>query len=199
MSSSLVLASSSPRRAQILNEMRIPFTVDAPSVDETLLPKEPAETAAVRLATAKAVEVSGRRAGEWVLAADTLVVLDDEILGKPAGDLEAADMLRRLSGRTHRVVTGVCLRRREEEEIHEAAWSSVTFAALSDDEIAWYVATGEPRDKAGAYGIQGLGARFVIGIEGSYTNVMGLPAALVYRLMKASRDSALAALALSSP
>ncbi|MDQ2869710.1 MAG: Maf family protein [Acidobacteriota bacterium] len=199
MSSSLILASSSPRRAQILNEMGIPFIVDLPSVVETLLPKEHAEAAAVRLARAKAAEVSGRRAGEWVLAADTLVVLDDDILGKPAGDLEAADMLRRLSGRTHRVVTGVCLRRGPGEEIHERAWSSVTFAELSDQEIAWYVATGEPRDKAGAYGVQGLGARFVIGIEGSYTNVMGLPAAVVYRLMKASRDSALGALVLSSP
>ncbi|MEO8190616.1 MAG: Maf family protein [Acidobacteriota bacterium] len=197
--SSLVLASGSPRRAQILGELEIPFFVDPPEVDETLLPGEPGDAAALRLARAKAREVARRRPAEWVLAADTLVILEDEILGKPADDAEAARMLGRLSGRTHRVVTSVCLRRGEGEGLSETAWSSVLFAPMSPEEISWYVATGEPRDKAGAYGIQGLGSRFVVGIEGSYTNVMGLPAAVIYRLMKASRDSALSSLALSSP
>ncbi|MCA1581564.1 MAG: Maf family protein [Acidobacteria bacterium] len=198
MTAALVLASTSPRRAQILAEMRIAFVVDPSSVDETLLSGELADAAAERLARAKAAEVARRRPEAWVLAADTLVVLDREILGKPQNDAEAARMLRRLSDRDHRVVTGVCFRKGG-EELSEIAWSSVTFAPLSDEEIAWYVATGEPRDKAGAYGVQGLGARFVVAIDGSYTNVMGLPAAVVYRLMKEGRDSALAALALSSP
>ena len=179
--------------------MRIPFVVDASSVDETLLSGELADGAAVRLARAKAAVVARRRPESWVLAADTLVLLEGEILGKPGNDADATRMLARLSDRVHRVVTGVCLRNGDREELSEVAWSSVSFAPLSPEEISWYVATGEPLDKAGAYGIQGLGARFVVGIEGSYTNVMGLPAAVVYRLMKASRDSALAALALSSP
>jgi septum formation protein len=110
-------------------------------------------------------------------------------------------MLRRLAGRAHRVVTGVRLRRGTHEESGAVAWSSVRFAPMTEDEIAWYVATGEPRDKAGAYGVQGLGARFIDGIEGSYTNVMGLPARDVYRLMTAagSLPLALASPAPSSP
>ncbi len=179
--------------------MGIPFVVDASSVDETLLSGELADCAAGRLARTKAAEIARRRPESWVLAADTLVLLEDEILGKPRNDADAARMLARLSGRIHRVVTGVCLRKGDGEERSEVAWSSVSFAPLSPEEISWYVATGEPGDKAGAYGIQGLGSRFVVGIEGSYTNVMGLPAAVVYRLMRASRDSALAALALFSP
>ncbi len=199
MTSPLVLASASPRRALILSELRIPFLVDAPDIEETLLPDELAEAAACRLAIAKAAEVARRRPESWVLAADTLVLLEETILGKPENDADAARMLSRLSDRTHRVVTAVCLRKGDRNELSEVAWSSVSFAPLSREEISWYVATGEPRDKAGAYGIQGLGARFVVKIEGSYTNVMGLPAAVLYRLMKASRDSALSALALSSP
>ncbi|MEP6800956.1 MAG: Maf family protein [Acidobacteriota bacterium] len=199
MTAALVLASSSPRRARILAEMGIPFVVDAPSVDETLLSGELADCAAGRLARTKAAEIARRRPESSVLAADTLVLLEGEILGKPRNDADAARMLARLSGRIHRVVTGVCLRKGDGEERSEVAWSSVSFAPLSTEEISWYVATGEPGDKAGAYGIQGLGSRFVVGIEGSYTNVMGLPAAVVYRLMRASRDSALAALALFSP
>jgi septum formation protein len=143
--------------------------------------------------------VSRRRTVEWVLAADTLVLIDVEILGKPRSEPVAADMLRRLSGRSHRVVTAVRLRRGGDAGKEELCWSSVRFGPLSDEEIAWYVSTGEPMDKAGAYGIQGLGARFVEAVEGSYTNVMGLPARSVYRLMRAAGDPALALLALSSP
>jgi septum formation protein len=178
----LILASASPRRAQILTELGIPFLVDPADVDEILLPGESADAAAARLAAAKAKAVSGRRPADWVLAADTLVLLDAEILGKPCDDAEAGAMLRRLAGREHRVVTGVCLRRGA-AVFETVASSAVRFAPMSADEIAWYVATGEPRDKAGAYGVQGLGARYIEAIAGSYTNVMGLPARDVYRLM----------------
>jgi len=161
-------------------------------VDEASLPGETPEETAARLAAAKADAVAARRPGEWVLGADTLVVLEDRMLGKPADDAEAARMLGLLSGREHRVVTGVCLRRGAEPCRAEVEWSTVRFAPLSAEEIAWYVATGEPRDKAGAYAVQGLGARFIERIEGSFTNVMGLPARAVYRLLTETRNSWLA-------
>ncbi len=180
----LVLASASPRRAQILTELGIAFEIDAADVDESLRDGEAPDSAVGRLAAAKAAVVAARRPSDWVLAADTLVFLEGAILGKPRDDRDAADMLRRLSGREHRVVTGVRLRRGPHDGSGSISWSTVHFAPMSADEIAWYVGTGEPRDKAGAYGIQGRGARFIEGIDGSYTNVMGLPARDVYRLMK---------------
>ncbi|HEY6051400.1 MAG TPA: Maf family protein [Thermoanaerobaculia bacterium] len=195
----LVLASASPRRAQILSELGLTFSVDPPDVSEDLLPGEAAGAAASRLAAAKAAEVAARRPGDWVLAADTLVFCDGAILGKPEGAGSAAEMLRRLAGREHRVVTAVRLRRGDGAGEEEVCWSSVRFGPMSEREIAWYVETGEPLDKAGAYGIQGLGSRFVEEIRGSYTNVMGLPARAVYRLMRGAGDPALALLALSSP
>jgi septum formation protein len=195
----LVLASSSPRRAQILTELGIPFVIDPAEVDEAILAGEAPEAAVSRLAGAKAAAVAGRRPGDWILAADTVVFFDGEILGKPRDDGEASAMLRRLAGREHRVVSGLRLRRGSSEGFGTITWSSVRFAGLSEEEIAWYVATGEPRDKAGAYGIQGKGARFVEGIEGSYTNVMGLPARDVYRLMREAGSLSLGSLALSSP
>jgi septum formation protein len=193
----LVLASGSPRRAQILTELGIAFTVDPPGVPEDLLPGEAPETAATRIAAAKAAEVVRRRPGAWVLAADTLVFSGGEILGKPRDPGEAKTMLRSLAGRRHRVVTAIHLQR-DASTWTSIAWSTVQFSSLSDEEIDWYVATGEPLDKAGAYGVQGLGARFVEAISGSYTNVMGLPAREVYRLMRAAGDPALGCLALSS-
>src|SRR5450432_1106044 len=180
----LILASSSPRRSQILTELGIAFEVDPADIDEALRPGEAADHAAARLAEAKAAAVAARRPDRWILAADTLVLLDTTILGKPRDDAEAASMLRRLAGRTHRVVTGVHLHRGESPGGSAVSWSTVRFAPMTDQEIAWYVGTGEARDKAGAYGIQGLGARFIEGISGSYTNVMGLPARDVYRLMR---------------
>lgn len=137
-----------------------------------------------RIAAAKARAVGCRIPGSVILGADTAVVLDEEVLGKPRDDREAAAMLRRLSGRTHRVMTGVALRRGE-EVVQEVAVTRVRFLGLSEAEVAWYVATGEPRDKAGAYAIQGLGSRFIEWIEGSYSNVVGLPVATVYRLLRA--------------
>ncbi len=195
----LVLASSSPRRAQILSELRIPFEIDFSGIDEEIAPGETPDAAAERLAAAKAADVAARHPDRWVLAADTLVHLNGEILGKPRGDGEAASMLRRLSGRDHRVVTAVRLRRGSDAGKGETVWSGVRFAPMTEKEIAWYVATGEPSDKAGAYAVQGLGARFVERIEGSFTNVMGLPARAVYRLMTGAADPSLASLALSSP
>ncbi len=213
----LVLASASPRRAEILAALGIPFQIDPANVAEEIRPGESAEQAASRLAAEKADEVARRRPDAWVLAADTLVVLDSDspgdpihnsqfrihnstpwILGKPQSDTESAEILRRLSGRRHRVVTAVRLRRADDPGWEIVDASSVKIALLSEEEIGWYVATGEPRDKAGAYAVQGLGARFIEAVEGSYTNVMGLPARAVYRLLTDAGDPTLALLALSS-
>ena len=194
----LVLASASPRRAEILRSLRIPFTARPVDIPEEPLPGETAEAAAARLSGEKAAVAARRDPEAWILAADTLVFLDGAILGKPRDDVDAATMLRRLSGREHGVVTSVHLRHGDAAGRGVAEVSRVRFAPLDEDEIAWYVATGEPRDKAGAYGVQGLGARFIDEIHGSFTNVMGLPARAVYRLLRASPDPALALLALAS-
>jgi septum formation protein len=193
----LILASASPRRAEILRSLGIPFTAQPVSLEENPLPGETAEAAAARLAAEKAALAVRASPDAWVLAADTLVFLDGAILGKPKNDADAAAMLRRLSDREHGVVTAVHLRRGEGAGRGIAEISRVRFGPLEEAEIAWYVATGEPRDKAGAYGVQGHGARFIEEIHGSFTNVMGLPARSVYRLLRASPDPALALLALS--
>lgn len=194
----LILASSSPRRAEILTGLGIPFEVFATDVDETIAPSEAGPAAARRLAAEKARAAVRRHPEDWVLAADTLVLLGDAILGKPVDDSDAAAMLRRLSGRQHRVVTSVCLARGAATRREAVEESRVRIAPLDEDEIAWYVGTGEPLDKAGAYAVQGLGARFIESIEGSFTNVMGLPARTVYRLLRESPDPALARLVLAS-
>lgn len=193
----LLLASSSPRRAEILTSLGIPFEVAPADVDETLVPGESGEDAARRFARGKAAAAAARHPDDWVLAADTLVLLDGAILGKPRGDSDAAEMLRQLSGREHRVVTAVCLTKGPGPGAEAVEESRVRIAPLGDEEIRWYVATGEPRDKAGAYAVQGLGARFVESVAGSFTNVMGLPARTVYRLLRGSPDPALARLALA--
>lgn len=180
----LILASASPRRAQILRGLGVPFRVAVSSVDESLRPGEAADAAVARLARAKAEAVAS---GETlpVLAADTLVVCDGEILGKPGSPGDAADMLRRLAGRSHQVVTGVCLH--ASGVPHSGVERSVVdFAPMSEDEVAWYVATGEPLDKAGAYHVEGRGALFVAGVRGSPSNVAGLPVGLVLRLTRAA-------------
>jgi len=180
----LVLASASPRRAHILQELGVSFTVKPANVDESLLPGEDGSTAAERLARAKALAVSEDEALP-VLAADTIVLCDDHVLGKPADEAEARAMLRRLSGRTHEVVTGVCLVGRD--QVHSGVErSQVTFAPLTDHDVAWYVATGEPLDKAGAYHIAGKGALFIEEIQGSPSNVAGLPVRLLLQLVRAA-------------
>lgn len=178
----LVLASRSPRRQEILRQAGIAFTVRAAEVDETPLAGEKPDEYVRRLAEAKAL-AAPRQAGETVLGADTTVVIDDEILGKPADDGDARRMLRLLAGRRHEVLTGICLSR-DRHLVRDWAATAVWFAPLSEPEIDGYVASGEPMDKAGAYAIQGLASKFVTRIEGCYFNVMGLPVALVYRRLQ---------------
>jgi septum formation protein len=153
-------------------------------VDETLSPGELPAHAAERLAVAKAIEVAARCPGARVLGADTIVVVDRAALGKPADAAEARRMLRRLSGRTHRVVTALALCEPAGGVVRsDRAITRVTFKRLSRRELEWYVATGNPLDKAGAYGIQEGAGLFVTGIRGSYTNVVGLPLELAYRML----------------
>jgi nucleoside triphosphate pyrophosphatase len=161
----------------------VPYRIAVPDVAEDLLPGEAPETAAERLAVAKATAVAAREKDLPVVGADTLVVCDGAILGKPASDADAAAMLRRLSGRTHEVVTGVCLARGGARRSGFER-TAVTFDALSDGDVAWYVATGEPRDKAGAYHVDGRGALFIARLEGSPSNVAGLPIRLLRRLAR---------------
>jgi septum formation protein len=179
----ILLASASPRRAELLAAAGFVFDIVPTVVDERPLDGEEAESHVVRLASAKSRAVDVPDPGTVVIGADTVVVVDGVILGKPADDAEAAAMLRALSGRAHHVLTGVSVRRAGLER-SGVARSLVTFAELDPEEIAWYVASGEPRDKAGAYGVQGLASRFVERVEGSYSNVVGLPVALVYRLLR---------------
>ena len=161
----------------------MPYRVAVSDVAEDLRPGEAPEEAAERLAIAKATAVAAREKDLPVLGADTLVVCDGAILGKPGSDVEAAAMLRRLSGRTHEVVTGVCLTRGG-ALASGFERTAVTFDALSDRDVAWYVATGEPRDKAGAYHVDGRGALFITRVEGSPSNVAGLPIRLLRRLAR---------------
>jgi len=177
----LVLASASPRRAAILGALGIPFRVVTPSLDESLLPGEEGAAAAERLARAKAAAVGPQDLP--ILAADTLVVCEGKVLGKPGTAEAAARMLRTLSGRSHEVVTGVCLARGAASR-SGVETTVVAFAAMSAAEIAWYVATGEPLDKAGAYHVDGRGALFVSSVSGSPSNVAGLPVRLLLRLAR---------------
>jgi septum formation protein len=195
--SMLVLASSSPRRQELLRNARILFKTWPAEIPEIRRDGEPALAFARRLAREKAravFESALPSAGTFVLGADTVVVVDSEVLGKPAGESDAVRMLRLLSGRRHEVTTGVCLvgldtatedagGRRIFEDIR-AETTEVCFSLLSDEDIQDYVATGEPMDKAGAYAIQGIASRWVTGISGDYFNVMGLPVALVCRMLR---------------
>ena len=191
----IVLASASPRRQELLRNAGIPFAVQPSHINETPLAGELPRDCAERLAREKALEVFHSQPREFVLGADTIVVVDDTILGKPRDADDAARMLRMLSGRTHAVITGVSLvsavaseaelERAESREIKTtSATTLVTMSELSDDEIRDYIATGEPMDKAGAYAIQGLASRWISRIEGDYSNVVGLPVALVYAMLR---------------
>lgn len=181
--SRLVLASGSPRRRAVLTALGLTFDVRPPEIDETVWDGESGAVAARRLAEEKAGAVAAEDE-ELVLAADTIVVLDGELLGKPAGRREAAEMLARLSGRDHVVITGLALRARN-EIVSAATPTAVTFRPLDAEEIAAYVRTGEPLDKAGAYGIQGYGSALVERIEGDFFNVMGLPVPTFLDLLRA--------------
>lgn len=182
----VILASGSPRRRELLTKMGISFEIDVSNADETAS-GSPRDMVAA-LAERKAREVAGRRQEGLIVAADTLVALDGCALGKPADDADARRMLLSLSGRTHDVYTGVCVLDAKTGRMQVAVErTGVRFRSLNDEEIDQYIATGEPRDKAGAYAIQGGAARFVEKYEGSYSNVIGLP---VERLEQMLRDMA---------
>jgi len=176
----LVLASSSSRRAELLRAAGISFTVQPIEADESGDPGEPAEAYVRRVAIVKADAAGLPAPDSVILTADTVVVIDAERLGKPVDEADAAAMLARLSGRTHEVLTAITLSQRTTRTV-AVARTRVTFNVLPPHVIDWYVASGEPRDKAGAYAIQGLASRFIDRLEGSYTNVVGLPVGLVYR------------------
>jgi septum formation protein len=217
----LVLASASPRRQELLRNAGIPFEVQPTQIAEDPLPGEGARECAERLAREKALAVAQQRPHDVVLGADTVVVIDGQILGKPADTADAVRMLRMLSGREHQVITGVCLvssgrwavARTEGQkgdpqglkptfvaglggtaeavpcpkpilETSASETTLVTMSEITEDEIAAYIASGEPMDKAGAYAIQGIASRWIPRIDGDYSNVVGLPVALVWRMLK---------------
>jgi septum formation protein len=193
MTPTLVLASASPRRQELLRNAGIPIVVQATSVPELPQQGESPKDCAERLAREKALAVFRQRPDDFVLGADTVVVVDGQILGKPGDAADAARMLRLLSGRTHQVITGVCLVGRPPGTENRTArtgfedvrseTTSVTMVALTESDIRSYIATGEPMDKAGAYAIQGVAARWIPCIEGDYFNVVGLPVSLVWRML----------------
>jgi len=180
----IVLASASPRRAELLRAAGIEFDVVAAQIDEAARPHERADDYVRRIAEAKGRAVAARVTDRIILAADTTVVVNDIMLGKPIHDDDAKRMLRMLSGRAHEVFTAVSLGRPGATTLIEIERTAVEFAPMTEFEIDWYVATGEPHDKAGAYAIQGYASRFVTRIDGSYSNVVGLPMALVYDILK---------------
>jgi septum formation protein len=181
----LILASGSPRRRELLSELVVPFAVIVSDVSEDLDPALTPVEQAVALAERKARAVAATVARGLVLGADTIVVLDGNILGKPVDDADACRILRRLSGRPHEVITGVALVDAASGGTRSAAvTSTVHVRPLANEEIAAYVASGEPRDKAGAYAIQGLGAALIDRHDGSYTNVVGLPLDEVVALLR---------------
>jgi septum formation protein len=180
----LVLASQSPRRAEILRQAGIPFVVRAAAVDETALAGELPEHYVCRVAELKARAVECGP-GETILGADTTVVIDGEMLAKPADAADARRMLSRLADRRHEVLTGIAIRR-ESGVVNDWAATHVWFTSMTEGEIDAYVASGEPMDKAGAYAIQGLASKFVEKLEGCYFNVVGLPVAMVYKHLRNS-------------
>ena len=183
----LILASASPRRAELLRSAGIPFTVDVADIAEEAQHGESPVQHAERLAGEKAAVVAKRNPGKIVLGADTIVVVEDQILGKPRDATDAARMLRRLSGRSHEVITGVCIvfpETRNSKPETRSERTIVHFAPLSSSDIESYVQTKEPMDKAGAYAIQGIASRWITKIEGDYANVVGLPVALVCKMLQ---------------
>ena len=188
MQDRLILASASPRRAELLAAAGYGFTVQSADVDESEVGGETPEAYVLRVAWAKARTVAKERreSGSVVLAADTTVVANGEMLAKPADESDAIRMLKTLSGAVHAVLTGVVVIGGD-RELAEVARTRVRFLPLSPEEILWYVGTGEPMGKAGAYAIQGRAARFVDWIEGSWSNVVGLPVATVAEMLKRLR------------
>ena len=178
-----MLASGSPRRRELLSGLGLAFAVRAPDIDESLLPGEAPAAHVLRLARGKAEAIA--HPGELVLGADTVVVVNGEVFGKPVDAADARRMLARLAGHEHEVLTGVAVHDPDRGTTVAALESSrVRFAPLDEARIAWYVGTGEPLDRAGAYAIQGLGSLLVEAVTGNYANVVGLPLPLVERLIR---------------
>ena len=178
MDNSLILASASPRRKELLEQIGLTFRIVPSNIEETPGPAETPEELVIRLSLGKARDIAARPDinSRWIIGSDTVVVSGQQILGKPVDDRDAAAMLRQLSGTSHLVVSGFAIIDRLQQRQHsEAVTTRVHFRHLTEEEITGYIATREPTDKAGAYAIQGIGACFVSGIEGSYTNVVGLP------------------------
>jgi len=183
--SRIILASASPRRADLLKKFGLEFELAPSNIGERPHPDEAPADYITRIARAKVIAVARQREHGLVLGADTVVVLDGRLLGKPENEQSARDMLGLLSGKWHAVMTGVALYDIESRrEVADYDKTLVRFAQMSDREIAWYLSTGEPMDKAGAYGVQGFGGLFVEEIAGNYYNVVGLPIPLVYRLAR---------------
>ncbi len=181
----LVLASASPRRQELLRSAGIAFEAQPAHITEDPLPGESAKECAERLAREKALAIARQRPQDIVLGADTVVVVAGQLLGKPSDAADAARMLRMISGREHQVITGVCIVVCGHCEVASET-TSVTMSKIPEKEIADYVAGGEPMDKAGAYAIQGVASRWIPRIEGDYSNVVGLPVALVWRMLRES-------------
>lgn len=180
-----ILASASPRRNELLKNIGLDFTVEPGDVDETYVNGEPPRDHALRLSREKARAISLKHPDAWVLGADTVVVIGDEVMGKPKTIAEARDMLGKLSGREHRVFTGFTIAgERAGVLLGDVVESAVLFRNISPDEMAWYVESDEPYDKAGGYAAQGKSALFIRSINGSYTNVMGLPLCEVVDALK---------------
>jgi septum formation protein len=180
---SLLLASASPRRAELLRAAGFSFDIHPANADESVHPGESAAAYVQRISRSKALAVLPAAGDRVVLAADTTVVVDGQIFGKPENDEDALRMLRALRNRRHDVLTAVTLAA-DSRTLTRVEQTMVEFAAMTDGEIEWYVASGEPRDRAGAYAVQGLASRFVTRVDGSYSNVVGLPVALVYVMLK---------------
>ena len=179
----IILASASPRRAQILRTVGWPFETLPVNIDESRRDNEDAAGYVQRLAREKAEAAAPKARNQLIVAADTTVVIDDHILEKPLDENDARRMLRLLNNRWHQVLTGIAIIDAQSRTMIAYEQTEVKFAAMSDEQIDWYVASGEPMGKAGAYAIQGLGARFIEGIRGDYFNVVGLPVRLLYELV----------------
>jgi len=180
----LILASKSPRRRYLLNQAGLEFSVIPSSFDESSVTLSSPDAYVRQLAENKARDISEQYPDSWVIGADTIVLIDGTILGKPGSPAEARTMLKSLNGRTHQVLTGYCICcHRAGSRFSETVKTDVCFKKLTDREIDWYISSGEPFDKAGAYGIQGIGTFLVKRINGSYTNVVGLPICEVVELL----------------
>ncbi len=179
----LILASKSPRRKELLEKCGIPFSVDVADIDESICETNPLTSEIENLAFRKAKTVLERHPDSVVIGSDTIVVLNNEVLGKPKDRADARRMLEGLSGTTHQVITGLCILSCNRQYISHTV-SDVTFSPLSEEEIEDYIASGEADDKAGAYGIQGLAGKFISNIDGDYYSIMGLPLNLCYEELK---------------